>query len=296
MMASASAGKVELVAVMVPSRATGDAEVTIERDNVLVLRPGREEPSLVLVHPASGSASGFRRLAACYRVDRALYAFEALEPGPSSLCSIAALAADYLDQLRSAGIAGDLVLGGWSLGGTVAVEMARQGLSRQGRVHGVLLFDSATPAVSAGRRPLLALSALVGAAVGDDRRWDLSVVPLDRVVEEAAAALRSGGGRLATVEPEDLRPFAEAFAWHLALAGEGWSTAAPGVPAVLLRAVAETGWEGVPEDLGWRELFGDRLRVEWCGGTHESLFAHPHLDSLVELIEGAVRQWAAPGD
>src|SRR3954469_12852022 len=81
MMASASAGKVELVAVMVPSRTTGDAEVTIERDNVLVLRPGREEPSLVLVHPASGSASGFRRLAACYRVDRALYAFEALEPG-----------------------------------------------------------------------------------------------------------------------------------------------------------------------------------------------------------------------
>ncbi|TKK77332.1 alpha/beta fold hydrolase [Herbidospora galbida] len=85
------------------------------------------EPPLFLVHAAGGSVAPYVALAAILGADRPVYALEdpGLHGGVTGDRDLAELAALYLAEVRELRPYGPLHLGGWSVGGAVALEMAR---------------------------------------------------------------------------------------------------------------------------------------------------------------------------
>jgi len=103
------------------------------------LREGSGVP-LVLVHPVGGDVSCYTPLGE--RVDgHPLYGLASLAPAEG----IPELADGYLAALREAGLEPPLVLGGWSMGGAVAFEMACRLAERDGFAAPVVLVDPSGP-------------------------------------------------------------------------------------------------------------------------------------------------------
>ncbi|GAA4185896.1 non-ribosomal peptide synthetase [Streptosporangium oxazolinicum] len=104
----------------------GSAETTF--DPLVPIRPQGGRRPLFLVHPLGGNVLCYLRLARHLPDDQPVYALQAAgtEPGTEPLRSVADLAASYLRSVRRIQPEGPLALGGWSFGGYVAFEMARQ--------------------------------------------------------------------------------------------------------------------------------------------------------------------------
>jgi thioesterase domain-containing protein len=107
----------------------------------IALRPGTSPPALVLVHPVGGAIFSYAALTAALRTSAPVYGFaDEHDPAPEpSAQRIQRLASRYLSQLREALIPRPWVLGGWSFGGVVAYEIARQ----DGQASHVVLLDAA---------------------------------------------------------------------------------------------------------------------------------------------------------
>jgi thioesterase domain-containing protein len=109
-------------------------------------RPGHAgRPPLVCVHPAGGSALCYLELARRLPPDQPVFGFEE----PASLrgddLTVEARAATYLSGLGAWPAQGPVHLAGYSFGGLIALEMARQ-LAAAGRDPGlVVLIDTMAP-------------------------------------------------------------------------------------------------------------------------------------------------------
>jgi thioesterase domain-containing protein/acyl carrier protein len=108
------------------------------------LQSSGSRPPLFFVHPGGGGVLCYFDLARHLGPDQPVYGLQL--PGyygeRSLYTRIEDLAAHYVEAIRAAQPEGPYFLGGWSLGGIIAYEMAQQ-LTAQGQSVGqVLIFDS----------------------------------------------------------------------------------------------------------------------------------------------------------
>jgi len=103
-----------------------------------------EKTPLYFVHPIGGNVLCYTQMADYLANDYQFYALQApiTEDDQAPYDSIEALAAIYIDAMQENDLQEPVVLGGWSFGGFVAYEMARQLRSRGIRVASVLVLDS----------------------------------------------------------------------------------------------------------------------------------------------------------
>ena len=94
---------------------------------IVKIKSGSLTP-LFFVHGAGGSAFRLAGLARQLHPDQPFFAFHdpALEHGLSGDVSIEAMAAGYIAAMKAVQPEGPYLLGGWSMGGVIAFEMARQ--------------------------------------------------------------------------------------------------------------------------------------------------------------------------
>lgn len=125
-----------------------EAGAAPEASSYLVTLEARgNRPPLYLVPGIGGGASSFLPLSRALRSEQPVYAFH--PPGRLGECaplaSIQELAAFYLEQLPLSVAGTGFCLGGWSMGGVIAYEMACQ-LAQQGKpVDRLILIDSYLP-------------------------------------------------------------------------------------------------------------------------------------------------------
>jgi thioesterase domain-containing protein len=86
------------------------------------------KPPLFLVHAIGGNIVSFRSFASCFDGDQPVYGIQArgLDGKEEVATSVEEMAADYIRAIRSVQPNGPYRLGGFSAGGVVAFEMARQ--------------------------------------------------------------------------------------------------------------------------------------------------------------------------
>lgn len=110
---------------------------------VLLSKPGKEIP-LVLFHPVGGNVLCYRDLANELEGQHPIYAIEApgVEVEWQDLPTVEAMAAAYLNAIKAAIASDTIVFGGWSFGGLVASEAARQFRVLGNQVAGLILLDS----------------------------------------------------------------------------------------------------------------------------------------------------------
>lgn len=110
-------------------------------------------PALYCLPPASGSVFAYVGLARLLRPEQPVYGFEApgFDDDQEPADSLADLAAGYLAALRSLPRRGPYTLLGWSMGGTVAFDMACRLRAEGTDVGALILIDVAVP----GSLPML---------------------------------------------------------------------------------------------------------------------------------------------
>jgi thioesterase domain-containing protein len=132
------------------ARELGYDERARKRFSPLVrLREGGPEPPFFLVHPMGGGVLCYRELASRLGGEQPVYGLQARGLGADEEIdeTVEAMAATYLEEVRRVQPAGPYRLGGWSLGGIVAFEMARR-LAEQGEPVDLLaLLDAVAPGV-----------------------------------------------------------------------------------------------------------------------------------------------------
>lgn len=111
------------------------------------LQIGDGKAPLFCCHPGNGDAVGYMRLANALGPEQTVYGFEAsgLAPGEPMAVSLEQMARVYVKAMIAAYPSGPYNMIGWSFGGGLAFEMARQ-IEEAGREVGVLAFmDSVAP-------------------------------------------------------------------------------------------------------------------------------------------------------
>ena len=224
---------------------------------LVLLEGGGQRTPFFFVHPVGGTILQYRALARRLSVHRPFYALQspALEgdPLPPDI-SIEALARSYLSAIRTAVPKGPYLLGGWSFGGLVAFEMARELRHTGEEVALLALLDShAQSDVHADAGELAALAAW---ELGDGDSW-----PQEHFarVERIVCAHLCAASRW-TPKPYDGRVVL--FAAHQ-------------------REVVRD------RTLGWKPLM-PRLSVIEVEADHFSLLREPAIDQVAESLHAAL--------
>ncbi|MFY0521989.1 alpha/beta fold hydrolase [Archangium gephyra] len=119
------------------------------------LNRGGEKRPFFCVHPVGGTVLGYVELCRALAPDQPFYGLQSrgLEGDLEPCDSVQEMAALYLEALRTVQPRGPYLLGGWSMGGSIALEMARQLQQRGEQVELLALIDSYDLAPAVARLP-----------------------------------------------------------------------------------------------------------------------------------------------
>ncbi|MCB1032263.1 MAG: alpha/beta fold hydrolase, partial [Acidobacteria bacterium] len=258
---------------------------------VVQLKDGEGKP-VFLVHEVQGLATAYQNLLRYLDTDRPLFGFQCpgLTGDEPPVRGIEKLADLYLEALLEVQPTGPYTLVGWSMGGYLALEMARRLRTMRRKVARLILVDSYAP-------HLLRERPLEDHAIWERCAGDLGI-SLDEVdleaggdpleaIWRAAVDLRQKSGEpgLSGRREEVLAPYRV-----LKVNRESMRDYFPQIyrgPVDLLRARRRAG--GVvtrpPAKLGWEKVVTGPLRVKTLAGDHHSIVLGEEARGLAEALE-----------
>ncbi len=271
-----------------------------ERSNLVQIQPKGEETPIFFVHAISGGALCYLPLARLLS-DRPFYGLQAIDledQNRTAPLSIEERAAQYLQAIRKARPQGPYLLGGWSFGGYVAFEMARQ-LRQQDEDVGLLALldiegwiDGEDPAqrddvelllVTANdaiqnEEPSLVFSLSEIQKIAPEERLPqlldvmikAKVLPAHVTVQQIQNYLRSYRERDASLRQYRLSPY------------DGTVT--------LIRTTdrpppaAKSGLDPEDPTLGWSALSTSPVQVLFVPGSHYNMIYAPHVEHVANAL------------
>lgn len=263
------------------------------------LRTGGSKPAFFCVHAAGGSVLSYADLADLLGAERPFYGLQACgqEEGQEPLRRLEEIAALYVEAIRGVQPRGPYHLGGWSFGGLVAYEMARQ-LSAAGDEIGLLALLDAGAGHRAWGDPgemdhaeLLAafLRWLLPLSVDDLRRQG---GPEEQEIYAVRQLQREG------VFPPDMdlargRRLLEVYKAHAEASRHYTFRPFPG-RITLLRSRDGLAAAGVAEpSLGWEGLAEQGLAIREVTGPHKDLVRRPHVEKLAHVLRECLEEAGA---
>jgi amino acid adenylation domain-containing protein len=264
------------------------------------IRPDGGAPPFYCVHPAGGDVLGYAALARHLGPGQPVFGLQArgLSGAGEPLETIPDMAALYADEIRRVQPEGPYRLGGWSLGGLVAFEMARR-LRDQGEDVALLAILDSSPCIAG-----------LGGEVADDVDLLQSIVAyvanlwhkdiaLTREDLEGLDSEEQLSRTLDVLRAADfLPPGAGLGQLRRALAVYRASSRAvrtyqprPYAGGAVLFRTANAG--ELPDDLGWGGLLGEPLEIEDVPGQHHNLLAEPHVEALAGRLQAHLEKVAA---
>ncbi len=259
--------------------ADGTPQVGADRWATLIpVSPGGERRPFFCVHGRGGNVLTFQRLAR-HLDDRPFYGLQAqgLLPNTVPDPTIETMAARYCRAIRAVQPTGPYLLGGFSGGGVVALEMARSFQTTGDTVDLVVLLDTFCPVVNERPRSeqLRTLRQnLRSRGMGYAARY-----ASDMVTSRLDAFRRQGG-----VEPAGGIDLTEPFLAAL----DRFEVTRYDVSAVLFKA--ERLGATFPADNGWTPFIGGTLEVIEAPGDHNSMFAEANVGTLASQLEAALQR------
>lgn len=275
-------------------------------DPVVPIRAEGDRPPVFLVHPIGGNVLCYLRLARYLPTDQPVYALQAPggEIGTEAVSSVEELARGYLEAIARIQPRGPYAIGGWSFGGMVAFEMARQLRQRGEEVGQLLLIDTIVrrPGDPASVSDRTLLEWFFWELLLLERNGPVSAEPLpsevatfddalDFVTERAVAAgvLRPGTSRGAVTR------LYQVFKAHWRAIVE-YRPEVTDLDVTLLRAVEPLPAELMPmheaaggtmhsdPKNGWGELTTGRIEVLPMPGDHLLLMEEPYVAEVARAI------------
>ncbi len=243
--------------------------------SLVAMQPEGSKPPFFCVHGVGGNVVGFHELARRMQPDYPFYGLQSqgLDGKRPLHTRIEDMAARYLEELRTVQARGPYHLGGFSFGGVVAYEMARQLLAQGEDVGLVVLLDT----YASNPKPVKFTDLL----------RDPSQVKLGQLPTELRKKVRRTilAWRLPEVLKRVMRTNARAVEQYRLQPYSG--------KAVLLRA--GDSWRVSEDPYGkWAQLVGTLETFE-IGGAHMDILREPQVGLLAERLKACIDGAAAAG-
>jgi amino acid adenylation domain-containing protein len=267
-------------------------------ETLVELQPGDSGQPLFLVHPVGGNVFCYTHLVHHLGPSRAIYAFQAqgLDGENVPHEHIETMATQYLEAMLKVQPEGPYFLGGWSMGGAVAFEMAQQLRVRGERVAVLALLDSYAPVYGETKDDLTVLKSFaLDLGVALDRlnlAGNLRVLKQDellaRLLEQAISAeiVDSSFG---------VKQFQNLFQIFKSNNGAFQTYCPRTYPDRIQLFIAADKPTSVAEDQtkGWSEL---ALEVEThvIPGDHYSILRNPNVERLAERLTACLQEAETP--
>jgi thioesterase domain-containing protein len=115
--------------------------------HLVKLNGGGDRPPLFLMHPFGGFVFSYSTLASLLGPDQPVFGLQAWGPDPENNLfeDIEVIADRYLEAVRSVQAHGPYRLGGWSMGGAIAYQMAKRAAASGEEMAALLLIDASVP-------------------------------------------------------------------------------------------------------------------------------------------------------
>ncbi|MEU8181975.1 amino acid adenylation domain-containing protein [Micromonospora sp. NPDC049047] len=262
------------------ARVLRETEGDAERIALVPIRQGGARTPLFLIHPVGGDVLCYADLARLLPDDQPLFGLQVPDV-PSPLSSVPALAAHYADVVRQAVPEGPVHIGGWSMGGVLALEVAAL-LREAGRTVGLVavidLIEPPGPAAeTVAEADLYAWLArdLAGLA-GTDWTPDADLFETADPLGTLLTAGRAAGVLEDDVDRDALGQIADRFRRNSRALIEHSPRPYDG-PVLFLRAA---GGATVETAGRWLDLCSPGSTLTDLPGDHYSVMQTPHLEVL----------------
>ncbi|HEY0792246.1 MAG TPA: amino acid adenylation domain-containing protein [Chthoniobacterales bacterium] len=272
-----------------------------EQSPVVALQPQGARTPFFGIHAGLGNVLFYRELSRFLGNEQPFYGIqsEGLTGGPIARTSVEAMAEYYWEEIRKVQPRGPYLVGGYSFGGLVAYEMARQIQEAGDKVGLLVLFDTGNPARPPRLRSLTERiwhAARNPAAFAPDRilqflshrtrgRTGEKLLRWSERYRRAALRLRHGSGRAATEEATALRVVTAHQRAMLAYRPRPYK----GDLTLLRAATPEEGYVVEP-DLGWGSLASGEVAIHDVPGSHWTLFSPENVGMLARVLDAVLRR------
>jgi amino acid adenylation domain-containing protein len=243
---------------------------------------------IFLVHPVGGGVFCYTDLINYFPDDLPVYAFQAHgfdgQCGP--LAQVETMAQAYLQLLRSTQPEGPYLLGGWSMGGIVAYEMAQQ-LQKDGlETELLILIDTHAPAVMK-----TAVSVDEATLLTDFARnikiTDIQNLNKYKQTDQRLNDLLEQAKKMAAIPPDttllQLQKLFNLFKSNT-LASINYTPRPYSQTAILFTASDYSPTRKWDTDLGWKELMTETLHIKTVPGDHTTLIQAPNVKLIAQEL------------
>lgn len=270
---------------------------------IVPIQPDGEKTPFFCIHGLTGDILWFRQLGQLMAPDQPFYGIQAqgLDGKTPAIDNINEMASTYLHEIRKIQPNGPYILGGASLGGTVALEMAQQ-LENQGEdVALLIMFDHAPDFVDDNYAGTKSIPAKGVHLVTNSIQWAQSMRELgsgpvvQRVYRKARIGLKKFNVKLQqdsnNVDAADLLDYGSDLPdfrkrmiethWHTI---NSYQASAYHKPVLLLQAKSQPLMSTEKPEDTWVHLATGQINIINIPGSHEGMFHEPHVHTLAREL------------
>jgi thioesterase domain-containing protein len=273
------------------------------------LQAAGSRPPLFFAHPGGGNVLCYLDLSRCLGPDQPFYGFQT--PGlygeRTLYTRIEDLATHYIEAMKTIQPEGPYFVGGWSLGGIVAYEMAQQLISRGQEVGRLLLLDSGAWALGEER-----LAADEGPGEIDDALQLIRLFAESLSISKEELGQFEGDQRIEyvlkraaaenlippAVDVAQARSFLNVYRVNVRAMRKYTPRVYPGAVTLLKTSMGliRTPADGSARSeqiakmvqdptMGWGELAAGGVQVVEVTGNHQTMMKRPHVEILALNIK-----------
>ncbi|OHX36724.1 hypothetical protein BJL95_04270 [Methylomonas sp. LWB] len=250
-----------------------------------------ENPALFCFHPVGGHVICYNDLAKSLPEDLPVYGLRApgMESEQALITQLPELASYYLPFIKSVQSEGHYRLLGYSFGGLLAYEVARQ-LEKSGdKVEFVALLDTAHPSLTAETAQntddaelLVALFPTLGFESERLRR-----LPRAEQLAQVFSQAKQAGFVPRAMDNEAIERYFNVCRCNLQMV---YFPPKIEAPVVLIRARDGSRRVSADDYLAWGQVAGLQLHLRWLPGQHENMMEPPHVGDIARLIKEMLEQ------
>jgi thioesterase domain-containing protein len=260
------------------------------------IQPNGDGLPFFCVHPGGGNVLCYNELSNHLGFQRPFYGLQArgLTENQIPHTRIEDMAAYYIDAIRTVRPDGPYLLGGWSMGGVIAYEMARQ-LEAQGQQVSLLALLDARPVTSvddaAQWDELTLLTSFAhdlglpvdGLQLSTD---ELAKLDSDELLSYVLQRAVEAGVVPGDIQLAHARRLFEVFKINVQ-AMQNYRPEASSTRVTLFKAGEQ---EEADETMGWGALTSGEIEIHRVRGSHFTIVREPYVRSLAEQLADCINR------
>ncbi|HEY6390560.1 MAG TPA: amino acid adenylation domain-containing protein [Bryobacteraceae bacterium] len=265
--------------------------------SLVPIRPSGTKPPFYFVHAIGGNVLNFASFAGHFDPDQPVYGLQArgLDGKEIPNMSVHQMAADYIQDIRNIQPEGPYCIGGFSAGGVVAFEMARQLRAAGQQVAILALLDSRID--NPNQSGVAASKERFTRTVAFNIRYAFHTGLLSFARQKLKNLRMRANIRIWTIKNSlGFKPSARTLdveeAFLLAL--RNYVPETYGGDASLFRAKDELCSYSDPT-LGWGSVVKGRLEILEISGDHDTILHEPHIGMLARVLNSCLDAVQAAG-